>query len=354
MKSLYVKTIGDAGLKTLGTLELMNIPIPKPGEEEALIRIAYNGICGSDGHTLRGNLGPLTEYVKSILPMPVGHEFSGVIEEAGEVAAQMGLKVGDRVVANYARACGSCYYCRTGRENLCQHPINTMSGCSEYICCHMSQIHKIPDSLSLKAAAMTEPFTIAFHAVEMAQVKAGSRVAVFGGGGIGQMAAQLAKQCGASVVTLFEPVKEKRELAVRLGVDNAYDSIQEDVMEVTREVTDGLGYDSVIEASGSRGGATSALQILSPDGNVVYFSMYPTDFDLPLNLFTQCYQQQKHIHGMITSSLIWPRAIAVLPRIEVLPLIQKVYTLDEYQQAFDEHMTGAYAKVMIHCNQDLD
>lgn len=354
MKSLYTTSIGDVATKTLGTMELKSVPKPAPKAEEVLIKVAYNGICGSDGHVLRGALGPMTPYVKAMLPMPMGHEFSGVLEEVGTIAASMGWKPGDRVVANYAKPCGSCYYCRTGRENLCLHPTNTSSGASEYICCHMAQIHKIPDGLSLKAAALAEPFTIAFSAVEMAKVRAGSRVAVFGGGGIGQMAVQLAKQTGASVVTLFEPVAEKRELALQLGADNAFDSIHEDVEKIAAEVTAGLGYDCVIEASGSKGGAIAALNILSPDGNAVYFSMYPTDFDLPLNLFTQCYQQQKHIHGMMTSSLIWPRAIAMMPRINVEPLIQKVYSLDDYEKAMADHLTGAHAKVMLHCNEDLE
>lgn len=354
MKSLKVTKLGEPSLKELGTLRLFDDPMPVLKDGEVLIKVAYNGICGSDGHVLHGNLGDLTEVIKAMLPFDLGHEFSGVIEEVTPSAEAVGLKVGDRVAANYAKQCGSCYYCRTGRENLCTSPTNTMSGASEYIACDRSQVFVIPDSLSLKAGAMTEPFTIAFHAVEMARVKAGSRVAVFGGGGIGQMSAQLAKVAGAAVVTMFEPVKEKRELALSLGIDNAHDPINEDVMAVTDEVTGGLGYDCVIEASGSRSGAIAALDILSPDGDVVYFSMYPDDFDLPVNLFSELYQKQKHLHGMYTSAGIWPRAIAVMPRINIEPLIQKMYTLDEYEEAFAEHLTGKYSKVMFHCNTDLE
>lgn len=354
MRKLVFTEIGDFEKKTLGKLEMWQVPKSIPGDEEVLIKVAYCGICGSDGQTLRGNLGPHTEEVrKYLLPMGVGHELSGVIEDAGPVAQAAGFKPGNRVTGNYFRPCGSCYYCSTGRENFCQHPVNKLEGMADYITWHMSQVYHIPDNVSLRDAAMTEPMSIAFSAVEMAKVKMGSRVAVFGGGGIGQMAAQLAKHAGASVVTMFEPVEEKRQMALDLGADNAFDSVHEDVKAIAEQVTGGLGYDCVIEASGAAAAAKSVVDILSVDGDAVFFSMYPEDYDLPVNLFKELYMEQKHLHGMSTSSGIWPRVISSLNTIEIAPLIQKEYDLDDYQEAFDAHMSAKYAKVMIHCNKDL-
>lgn len=358
MKQLIVTSIGDPAKKTIGTLDLYrDVKKPSPKDGELLIKVAYNGICGSDGNLLRGNLGPvLPKFLKMMEegPLGIGHEYSGVVEEVTPAAAVFGFQKGDRVTCNYFHGCHSCYWCKTGRENFCSHQVEASSGCSEYIVVDASQAFKIPDKLSLKCAAMTEPFTIAFNAVEQAKVRKGSRTAVFGGGAIGQMIAQLAKISGSASVTLFEPVEAKRKMALDLGADYAVDSIHEDVDKITAEITGGLGFDCVIEASGSPAAAKQALKVLAHDGNVVYFAMYPIDFELPVNLFNEMYHSQKHINGMWLSSNIWPRAIEVLPRIQIEPLIQKVYTLDEYEQAFQDHLSGAYPKVMFHCNPDIE
>ncbi len=359
MRRLLIPEIGDPEKKTMGKMTLVDDGvIPSFGPGEVLVKVAYNGICGSDGHLLRGNIGNLRPMVLQLIEIlgaiGVGHEFSGIIEDVGEKAAALGFQKGDRVTCNYYVPCHSCYWCRTGRENFCTHQDNRSAACAEYIVCDSSQVFKIPDKLSLKCAAMTEPFTIAFNAVEMAKVRLGSRVAVFGGGGIGQMAAQLAKCAGAASVTMFEPIEKKRELALSLGADYAIDSIHEDVAALSAEITDGLGFDSIIEASGASAAAVQALDLLSQDGNIVYFSMYNTEFNMPINLFSQLYQQQKHIHGMQTSAAIWPRAIQAMPRIQIEPLIQKMYTLEEYEQAFKDHMSGEFAKVMFHCNPDIE
>lgn len=353
MKKLMVADIGNLEKKTLGRLELVEEQRPIPGDEEVLIKIAYCGICGSDGQTLRGNLGPHTEMVRQILPMGCGHELSGVIEEVGSTAAKVGFAPGDRVTGNYFRPCGCCYYCSTGRENFCQYPINKLEGMGEYITWHMSQIYKLPDNIPLKVGAMTEPLSIAFSAVEMAKVKMGSRVAVFGGGGIGQMAAQLAQKAGAAMVTMIEPVEAKRELAIKLGANCAVDPIRENVLEKAKKLTGGLLYDCVIEASGASSAAQNAVEILSPDGDAVFFSMYREDYNLPVNLFSEMYMLQKHLHGMSTSASIWPRVISMLSEIDVESLIQAEYELKDYEEAFAAHLSGNFAKVMLHCNGDL-
>jgi len=350
MKALYLAEMGDPSIKSDGRLILKEDLVPECGPEDVLIKIAYCAICGSDGHSFRGNMGPYTEVIKQMLPMTMGHEMSGIIESVGETAANFGFKPGDRVTANYTKFCGTCHYCRTGRENFCQHPIPNMAGMSELYKCHMSQVYKIPDGVSLKCASLTEPMSIAFGAVEMANVKMGSTVAIFGGGGIGQMAAMLAKNAGAAKVIVFEPVQEKRELVIKLGADGAYDSIHEDVSAITAEITGGLGFDCVLEASGAAGAANSALQVLGMDGNLVYFAMYPSTYMQEMNLFTNFYMQQKHVHGMATTADQFLRVIEMLPRIELGALIQKIYTLDEYEQAFADQMSGQFVKILFKCN----
>jgi len=350
MKRLYITEIGNSAENIAGRLELREMGKPVPRSDEVLIKVAYSCICGSDGHTVRGSLGDFSDRLRGMLPMTVGHEISGVIESVGENAKRMGFAPGNRVTGSPMQYCGSCVFCHTGKENFCQNKIPRMDGIAEYVCWHMSQVFKLPDDVDLRHGALTEPVSVAFGAAEMVNVRLGSRVAIFGGGGIGQLAAQVARLAGAALVAVIEPVADKRTLALRLGADFTIDPAAEDVKTRSDELTGSLGFDSVIEASGAAVAAAQALDILTPDGDVVYFSMYDPTFMLPLNLFWQQYWQQKHIHGMFNSNDIFPRVTSVLNRLELESLIQREYPLSDYEQAFSDQFTGKYAKVMLKCN----
>lgn len=350
MQALFVTDIGFPEEKSIGKLELRQAEDPTVGDEDILIRVAYASICGSDGHLLRGALGPRTEQLRKRLPMRIGHEMSGIVEKAGKTAEQCGFKPGDHVTGNFMEYCGSCHYCRSGKENFCTNPRPHMNAMAETISWHMSQVFKVPETLDLRIAALTEPVSVAFNAVETAKVKLGSTLAIFGGGGIGLIAVQLAKLAGAAKIVLIEPVAAKRAKALAHGADFVIDPVSEDVMQKTAELTGGLGFDSVIEASGASQAAKSALEILGKDGNVVYFSMYNPTFELPLNLFNHCYFQQKHIHGMWNSVDLFPRVIAMLHRLDLADLIQQEYSLKRYEQAFSDALSGQYPKVILRCN----
>ena len=100
MKSLVMTKIGDPKEKTMGELALHDFPMPVPGAEEVLIKVAYASICGSDIHFLKGEIGNLYDRIKSELPRQIGHEISGTIEQVGEKAKAHGFKVGDKVTAD--------------------------------------------------------------------------------------------------------------------------------------------------------------------------------------------------------------------------------------------------------------
>jgi (R,R)-butanediol dehydrogenase/meso-butanediol dehydrogenase/diacetyl reductase/L-iditol 2-dehydrogenase len=347
MKALFVTAIGDPNAKTTGKVELRDIPKPEPGDEDVLIKVAYASICGSDGHVLRGNLGPLRPMILGMLPMRMGHEVSGVIEKAGKTAVSAGFKEGDRVTCNYTHFCGSCYFCRTGRENFCLHPKPLADAMSEYICWHMSQVFKIPDHVTLLYASLTEPLSIAVNAVRTAQVKFGSRVAVFGSGSIGLMALQAAKMNGASLVAAFDVVPEKLALAKKTGADAVLNTSESGYEQRALELTDGLGFDSIIESTGVPAVAQSTLGLLSPDGHAVYFAMYQTDFELKVNLFNELYLKQKHLHGMYTSADLFPQVVSLLHRMDLGSLIQGTYKLEECEKAMQDQLSGKYIKLVF-------
>ena len=353
MKSLVMTKIGDPAQKTIGELELRDFPMPEPGEEDVLIKVAYASICGSDIHFLKGEIGNLYERIKRELPRQIGHEISGTIEKVGAKAGRYGFKPGDKITAFYNEFCNSCCYCREVKEDkkiFCPNRISHHDAMSQYVCWHMSQIYKLPDDADLRDACLTEPLSVAVEAVEKADIGLGARVAIFGGGGIGLMMVQLAKMAGAASVTLIEPVAAKREIALQTGADYAIDPINEDVKARAMEITGNMGFDRVLESSGASSAAKAALEIVVNGGHVIYFSMYNPAFEMSFNLFTTFYQKGVTVSGVLFSDRCFERAVRMLPRMDFTNIIQRVHPLADYNKAFDDMKSGQYIKVVLKCN----
>lgn len=346
MKQLFITSVRDFEKNTLGTVEARDVPIPEPADDEIRVKVIYSSICGSDTHTLTGHLGEFEETTKAMLPMPFGHELSGIIDKAGSKALSLGFQTGDKVVVNYARYCYCCDNCRSGHENLCINMQYCMNGFAEYAVYHMTQIHKLPEDYDLMTSALVEPLTIAMGAVEQAKISFGKSVAILGAGGLGLMMVQLARLSGASVVTVFDLVEEKRELALKLGADYALDSSAPGAVEKAIEYARGK-YDCVLEGTGNMNAARLTTQLLARNGDCVYFAMYGKDPILNVNLHQDFYWDQKHLHGMIMGAGMFPKAIKTAPRLDLKALIQKVHPLSNYQKAFDDLYTKKYAKIVI-------
>lgn len=346
MKQLFITSVRDFEKNTMGTVEMREMPMPEPAEDEVRIKIIYSSICGSDAHTLTGHLGEFEEGTKAMLPMTFGHELSGVIDKVGPKAEALGYHVGDKVIANYAKYCYACDNCRSGHENLCSHVQFCMNGFAEYAVYHVTQVHKLPENYDLETAALIEPLTIALAAAEQAHISYGKSVAIMGAGGIGLMLVQLARLAGASCVTVFDLVEEKCELAKQLGADYAFDPRKEGAREEAMKVAGGA-YDCVLEGTGVVSSAENALKLLARNGDGVYFAMYGKDPYLQVNLHTDFYWDQKHLHGVIMGAGLFPKAIKLAPRVNLKALIQKEHPLSRYQDAFADLYTKKYAKIVI-------
>lgn len=181
--------------------------------------------------------------------------------------------------------------------------------------------------------------------VEKMELHIGNRVAVIGG--IGQLVAQIARISGASSVTLIEPVEGKRKLAESVGIDYTIDPMNEDQMARAMEITDGRGFDNIVETSGNAKAAENALAILATGGHIVFPAMYNMQYNLPLNLYHECYLKEKTIHGCLMSPYSFPRTIQMLPRLQFKPLIQSVHTLEEYNEAYADAISGKFIKVVF-------
>ena len=204
-----------------GDLRVEEVPVRKLKDNEVKIQVKYCGICGTDIHIFHGD-GGCCDVTPPLVP---GHEFSGVVAEVG--AGVKTVKVGDRVTGDPNDMCGECYFCKNGMQHFCKNNIGIGTtvdgGFAEYVIMREKQVYKVSDELSFIEAAMAEPISCCLHGIDLCNIKAGDTVLVIGGGPIGMIMMQLAKNAGASKVIMSEPVEEKREQALKLGGGPAED-----------------------------------------------------------------------------------------------------------------------------------
>ena len=326
-------------------VEVRDIPLKEMGADEAKVKIAFSAICATDIHIVTEGLYGLP------FGWPLGHEASGTIVEVGEKTAIHGLKIGDRVAINPIRLCGSCYYCRNGQEQYCLRIHEGMGSATfgEFGVFHESQLFKIPESVSLEEAALTEPVTVSIRAMDLAQMGIGNRVLLSGAGGIGLILLQMIKLQGGTSLTVVEPVESKRKLALKLGADYVLDPKTQDVVAEGMKITNNLGYDFIFEASGVPAAAPPCLKMVAKCGRIIYFAVYPQQYELPVNLY-KLYEQEAGILTVMASPYLFPRGVATLTKLDLKSVIGAVYPLDQVVKAFEAHKKSEHPKILIKCS----
>ncbi|MDF2573414.1 MAG: gutB [Agromyces sp.] len=350
MRTVAVTKIGslrDPDVDARGRIGVVDFPDQPLGPEDVRIRVAYAAICGSDPHLAEGYFG-------TDVPIGLGHEISGVIEALGDAANRNGLRVGDRVAGNFLRFCGTCRACQEGKQQFCENIQEyNRPGMAETVTWHESQVYRLPDDVTLLKGCLLEPTSVAVRIADKTNIKVGDRVAICGGGPIGQLALQVMRMHGATSLTMIEPIAERREMALRHGAEFAIDPVGEDQASRADEITGGRGYDVVIDASGSTRAVLGLLDLAAKGATVVYGAMYPADFAMPLNLSDYLYLKELTLTGVFISPYAFPRALQVLPHLDVDELTRAVFDLEDAAEAFAVHVSGEHPKVVIRCN-DVD
>lgn len=331
------------------TVELREFPMPVPQEGQVVVKIAYCGMCATDVHRMNGSIGVAD---KNTI---IGHECSGVVVEIGPNTAHMGFAVGDRVVVDPNRYCHYCNACKKDQKCTEMTVASRGHGCfAEYKLCDVESCHKIPDRLSLKRAVLAEPVTSVMRAIDLAQIKQGQTVALSGAGGIGMLLLWAIKHTGASNITVIEPVKEKWELCRALGAKNCINPFEENVYDRCMELTNNEGFDYVFEVSGARSAASVCTEIIGFGGNVIYFAVFPSDFEMPLNL-NKLYSKEGRVQTVFTHRTNFPRAVNFLADCgdEVDRIMGLEVPFDRVNDAFEAFFTSKYSKIVIKVADDL-
>jgi D-arabinose 1-dehydrogenase-like Zn-dependent alcohol dehydrogenase len=246
-------------------LEMQEIPVPAVGEHDVLVRVHAAGICHSDAH-YRSGLSPVRS-----LPITLGHEIAGVVERTGLRVTT--LDVGARVCLHYNLTCGTCHYCSTGNEQFCPHCLmlghHVDGGYAEYIAVPERNAIPLPEEIPFEqGATLMCASATSYHALSKSRLRAGETVAVFGAGGLGMSAVQLARTFGALEVFAVDLNEEKLRIAGLYGAIPVNAGTLDPVSEI-RRLTNGKGVDVAIELIGLPGTMRQAVQSLAPLGRIV-------------------------------------------------------------------------------------
>lgn len=244
------------------SLRVEEYPVPKIGSDEVLVKVRAAGICGTDLHIIDG------EFKLDKIPLVMGHEISGDIAGIGEMVS--GFSVGDRVLVA-PTGCGRCGFCIEGRDNLCESQesigLKTDGGFAQYVCVPGSNLVMIPNGVSYDEAAISaDSLATPFHAVRHLGVRVGDSIAIYGVGGLGMNAVQVAKLVGARVIAV-DIFDEKLEVARELGADEVVNAKMTNAPDKVKELSGG-GTDFALEVVGSKTTVEQALHSVRKGGKV--------------------------------------------------------------------------------------
>jgi len=319
-----------AVLEAVEKLVLRDIPIPKPKDDEVLIKVAACGICGTDLKLYKGQY-------RAKMPVVLGHEYAGEIVEI--CRGVRNLRAGDRVVSDPNESCGRCYWCRNAKPCFCNdlaaYGVLRDGGLAEYCTAGEKGVYPIPRGLDFESAAFTEPVSCAVHCIERASIRPGETVLIIGGGPMGQILVQLVANSGASKLIMVTRSEWKLELARRFGATHTVNAQKEDVLKRTLDITGGLGADVVIEAVGTPATVEKALTLAKKSGRIVIFGFVPegekANF-IPFDLLSK----ELTVMGSWVNPYTYSRALDILAsgQVDVKPLISSRIKLDDIMEGF--------------------
>lgn len=343
-----------------GQFRLEDVPVPQIGHNpfspyDVLIEVAYCGICGSDIHKWketdrRGVKGPSK-------PVVSGHEMSGTVVEVGPGVTD--FKPGDRVVGEIVTFyCGKCINCRTGRINICANMkpsdqrIHYISGgaFAKHVVWPERHLHHLPEAIGLKEAVLIEPTAGSFHSlIERMDLKAGESLVIMGPGARGLILLQIAKAVGASpviVTGLTRDEKVRLPLAKEFGADAVVNVEKQNLLEIVKQMTNGIGADVVVENTGSPKAVEDTLDLARPGGRIL-ISGGGIRGGITASIDTyKIIVKELDLKGEISHVWTsWRNAINLVAqgKVHIKPLVSHVFPLREWEKGFDLAATSAEA-----------
>jgi L-iditol 2-dehydrogenase len=334
-----------------GELRAEQVPIPKPGAGELVVKSAVALTCGTDVKMLkRGH--PLAKP-----PQIMGHEFAGVVTAIGEGVES--FKEGMKVVSANSAPCNKCFYCLRHQPNLCEHLDESIIGFTwpgsyaEYVLLPERIVRqntfRVPEGVELESVASLEPLACVVHGWDLVGSVTGGVVVIIGGGPIGLLHAQLARVNGARKVALCDVVQDRLEEAKRIGIDATINSATENLPNRVLDLTEGRGADVVVEAVGRQETWENALDLARKGGSVLLFGGCPSGTFVSFET-EKIHYGEIHVQGAFhhTPSAV-ERAfrLIVSGQVSIRPLISREMPLQRAKEALELMGNGKALKIAL-------
>jgi len=327
-------------------IELRQVPVPRPGRGELLVKVKAAVTCGTDLKTFRRG------HPKFPPPFAFGHEFGGDVIEAGDGVEA--FRPGMRVTANVFAECGQCFFCSRGQGNLCENLIYNFGAFSDYMIVPEPIVRRttfeISPEISYEEAALVEPLTTVVHGQRRIGIQPGERVAILGAGGpVGLMHQQLALRAGAAQVIAAGHSDMRLEIARQLGATTVINTRSRDFIQAVRDLTDGHGADVVIECAGTKSAWETSIEAVRKGGRVLWFGGLPGGTTVEVNAARVHYGEITlfNLHGGTTLDSKEAFDLITNRVIQVRPLISDRLPLEMLQEAFRLMAAGDAIKIAI-------
>ncbi|HEY3111025.1 MAG TPA: Zn-dependent alcohol dehydrogenase [Chloroflexota bacterium] len=351
-------------------LEVVDVEVARPKAGEVLVRVVSAGVCHSDLHVMHGDL-------PSNLPVVIGHEGSGVVEEVGEGVAS--VQKGDHVILVWRAPCGTCFYCMRGKPILCDNGakirfsgrladgtsrfsrngqeikhFSGVSSFSEYTVLPVQGVVPIRKDVPLQTAALVgcAVMTGVGAVINTARVEPGSSVLVFGSGGVGLNVIQGAALAGAEKVIAVDLLDNKLEYARQFGATHTINGGQTNVVEAVRELTDGIGADYAFDAIGNVKILEQGLEAIRKAGTLVCVGMPNHQAQFAFTVFPFIIAEKRILSSIYGSCNPWvdfPRLLNlyVAGKLMLDELVSREYRIGEVNEAFRALEAGEVARSIV-------
>jgi erythritol/L-threitol dehydrogenase len=334
-----------------GDYRLETVPVPRAGADEIIIKVEACGICAGDikayvgAESFWGGAGQ-PPYIKA--PMIPGHEFLGHVVEMGENVTKKGsLKLGDRLISEQIVPCWECRFCKSGQYWMCEkHDVygfqnNVNGGFAEYMRYPKEGInHQVPQDLPIEKAILIEPYACSAWCVKRANIQWDDVVVLAGAGTLGLGMVGAAKLHSPKKLVVMDTKPDRLALAKKFGADLVLNPLNDDVVKIVKEMTNGYGCDIFIEATGHPNAVVQGLQMIRKLGRFVEFSVFSHDVTVDWSIISD--RKQLDILGVHLAPYCYPFVIDAIGdgRLPTEGVVTHRLPLEEYEKGIEMMKKG--------------
>jgi 2-desacetyl-2-hydroxyethyl bacteriochlorophyllide A dehydrogenase len=322
--------------------EVREVPIPDPGPGEALIKVSFAGICGTDYHLFAGDL-------PASYPLVSGHEFSGIIAAIGPDARAW--QVGDRVAVDPTLYCGHCFHCLRRQANHCDEwgaiGDSRPGGIAEYVTVPTRNMYRVEDHESLDEAAFTEPLACVVWGIERLRVRPSDRALILGAGPMGLLMTQMLDRSPAAEVVVVDTQPAKLEIAAELGAAATFEA-GPDLEQQLIEQSHARKFDVVVDCTGVPSVIESMFGLAGANARILLFGVAPPNARIAISPF-DVFKQDWEILGSqaINYTFQQSRDLLAAGRILARPLITRVAGLADVPPILGQPKAAGELKTLI-------